>query len=893
MLFARMGSRAQTTHPALSLHPVRLAGWREVALATAAFGAALFAIWRLVPLYGLSVSTLLTVPLAMLAWSFGLKGALLGSALALPVGMIVCLHALREPLLLSVTSAHVGILFIACVTGRLRDLSVRIGRELEEHARAVRLLRHGEARNQALLGALPDLIFRLDASGKMSGASGGRGQGTSMRSATYLDQLLPVEVAELMRERVRAVLQSGQASELEYRVTEQEAGDYEARLVKCAPDQVLVIVRNVTRQKRLERELIAAKEAALEAARSKTKFLANMSHEIRTPMNGVIGMTHLLLETQLGQEQREYASIIQKSGQSLLAIIDDILDFAKIEAGRLELDRIEFDLHGSIEDSLEAFAGQALAKGLDLGCVFDGAVPPKVLGDPTRLRQVLAHLIGNAVKYTDEGAVRVEVEPVREQPGRVRVRVRDTGPGVAPELRSRLFRPLLLDEDGAGMSTGLGLAIARELVQLMDGEIHYEGESEGAVFSFEVRFDLPAGLTRDAPSDFAGARVLLVRPSGAPRRVLDAQLESLGLQPEHADAAQALAVLRAARAGGKGHLAVLIEAVRDRASDARIVAALRGDAALERVPVVLILAREAHPALDDDLRRSATRVLEWPVRRAELVGCLSALLGRSEPLAPAAAPQPAASTLDARVLVAEDNPINQRVALRTLQLLGCRVEVAEDGQQAVEAALGSAFDVVLMDCQMPVMDGFEATRQIRAREQGRRTPIVAMTAGISDDDRERCREVDMDGYITKPVTLEQLRDAIAKVIAPVQPAAQPDATAAHDAVIERQALDELRDLGGDDPAFLRDLVQMFFEQAPRHIEVARVALGVGDLEAAGKAAHTLKSSSGYLGARRLAALCKHLEMRARAGDTAEVGRTIEALTAEYDAVRHALSSEVG
>ena len=908
MLAPRMSSRAQLSFSVQATAPVRQPAWREAVLALVAFSVALYLVWELIPMYGISVAALLTAPLAALAWRYGLKGALLGAGLVLPLSMAVCLHATGGQMLLAISSGHLGVLFIACVTGRLRDLSVRIARELEEHARAVRLLRRGEARNQALLGALPDLIFRLDASGKVSGASGGRGRTSSMRSAAYLDQLLPVDAAELLRERAREVLESrlsspGEAvpSELEYSVSEQaESRDYEARLAKCAPDQVLVIVRNVTRQKRLERELIAAKEAALEAARSKTKFLANMSHEIRTPMNGVIGMTHLLLETALGEEQREYAQIIQKSGQALLLIIDDILDFAKIEAGRMELDKFEFDLHVAVEESLEAFAGQAHVKGLDLGCVFALGTPRRVVGDPTRLRQVLANVLGNAVKYTEHGYVLLEVMPVEAGSARLRFRVCDTGPGVSSELIPRLFQPLLLGENGAGAArdgTGLGLAIARELVQLMEGEIRYESRpGEGASFCFEVQLQHAAQPAAPQARNLTGVRVLIVRPEGASQRLLDEQLRSAGVEPVYASEASVVATLQRARVAGRPVLAVLLESGRDVTAEERLIATLRREDALEPVPVVLIQAGEPRTALADELRRSATRVLPWPVRRSELVGCLSALQGRTESVAAPPLPLPIPDKLTARVLVAEDNPINQRVAQRTLELLGCTSELASNGREAIDAVLRGGFDVVLMDCQMPVLDGFEAAREIRAREVGRRTPIVAMTASMADSDRERCREAQMDAYITKPVTLEQMRETIAKL---TLSAREPENAAPvpqfdlPEAVLDRSALAELNVLGGGDPEFVRELVRLFGEQAPRYIEVARVALDVDDLQAVAKAAHTMKSSSGYLGARRVSELCKQLEQLARAGDKLAVSRAIEALTAEYDGARHALLAEVG
>ena len=887
-----MASRAPITLSMLSVHPGRAPGARDASIALLGSILALAAMARLVPVYGLSVTALLTVPLALLAWSFGLRGALLGSAFAIPAGVAVCLHATREPMLLAIMSGHLGVLFIACVTGRLRDLTLRVARELEEHASAVRQLRHNEARNQALLSALPDLIFRLDVSGKVSGASGARGRASSLRSATYIDQLFPVDTADLLRERARDTLASGQPKQLEYRSSEhEEPGEYEARLVQCAPDQVLVIVRNVTRQKRLEHELIAAKETALEAARSKTKFLASMSHEIRTPMNGVIGMTNLLLETPLNPEQREYAQIIQKSGRVLLDVIDDILDFAKIEAGKLELDPIEFDLALAVEESLVAVAGQAHAKGLDLGCVF-AALPPRVVGDPARLRQVLANLLGNAVRYAEQGFVRLDVS---RRPGDALFcfRVSDTGPGVAPELVSRLFRPLLFGESSSGSAqgTGLGLAITRELVQLMGGEIAYEGQpGVGAIFRFTVQLEVVQGQELTAAVDLAGRSVLIARAGSGGPRLLDDQLRSVGVTPEAVGEGEVVSALERALSEGRRYLAVLLEGGRDPGWEERTLALVRARSHLDQVPVVLTMPQDARGAPYDELRASATRVLSWPLRRAELVGCLDALRRRCE-----VTPKPAARALpdrlSARVLVAEDNLVNQRVAQRTLELLGCTTVLVDDGQKAVQAALSSAFDVVLMDCQMPVMDGFDAAREIRARERGRRTPIVAMTAGGSGSDRERCREAGMDAYVTKPITPDELRDTIAQMITSKSNTGRELDAQLPEQVLDHGVLADLDVLGGGDPEFVAELVELFVQQAPRQLSAARAALDVGDRDAVAKAAHTLKSSSGYLGARRLAELCVQLERRARE-DEADLTRALEELSAEYDSVKRELTAHV-
>ncbi|HEY6876971.1 MAG TPA: response regulator, partial [Polyangiales bacterium] len=344
---------------------------------------------------------------------------------------------------------------------------------------------------------------------------------------------------------------------------------------------------------------------------------------------------------------------------------------------------------------------------------------------------------------------------------------------------------------------------------------------------------------------------------------------------------------------GRPYLALLLECDRDGLAEQRLISALRRDEKLHAMPVVVVMSNEIRGSVVDELRRSATRVLGWPLRQVELVGCLAALLGRSsEPTPPKEAPS-APAKLTARVLVAEDDPINQRVAQRTLALLGCECMVVDSGDQAVQAVLDGKFDLVLMDVQMPVMDGFQAAHAIRTRERGRRTPIVAMSASCSDADRERGRQAQMDNYVTKPVSLDQLRDTIADVLRmsrdndnQSKPARPPI-----EAVLDRAKLDELHALGGGDREFVRELVRMFNEQAPRYLEMARVALDVNDLVAVAKAAHTLKSSSAYLGATRLSALCKELEGIAKERDLSACARSLEVLTAEYDAVRIALAAE--
>ena len=698
------------------------------------------------------------------------------------------------------------------------------------------------------------------------------------------------------------------------------------------------------KRRQVEKELATTRDAALAAVRSKADFVATMSHEIRTPLNGVIGMTDLLLATDLDTDQQEMVETVKNSGEFLLTVIIDILDFSKIDAGKLDLEVIDFDLRTAVDEVLDILAERAIQKDLELIGLVYATTPLLLRGDPGRIRQILFNLIGNAIKFTKEGEIVVDVSVIETatETTTLRFSVTDTGIGIAPEAQQPLFESFTQTDSSTtrkfgGM--GLGLAICKQLVTLMQGEIGVISEKRhGSTFWFTIPF---VHGSRSSPTPFPnatlqGRRLCIVESNGTIRFLLQHYAQSWGMICDVAKSgSEGLALLQSHAKGEQSFdIAILDHTLSETIQEDGLSLArrIRQDHVISHIPLILLTAFGKRG--DGKLAQQAgfNGYLTKPIRHQQLQQSLQMVLGshqqtasstssRSSELITRHSVEEAQAQTQVKILLAEDNIVNKKVAVRMLQRIGYRVDVVKNGQESVEAIGRTSYDLVLMDCQMPEMDGLEATRKIREAEnvkreakdkispdavpltphENPRVPIIALTANALPGDRQTCLESGMDDFLTKPVRIEELEKMISKwlphreasnlVDQPSTKKTRKDFTTLHPC-LDDTILGNLKTLGGeDDPEFVITVIDQFLLDLPRHLEGIKQAVERQDSEALVKTAHACKGSSRSIGATLLAEISYALELMGRDGTMTDVTTKFAQWLQEQERTTHTLQQE--
>ena len=799
--------------------------------------------------------------------------------------------------------------------------------DITERRRAEDALRETNALLNTLVQAIPDVVYVKDIQGRNLLVNRAYEELVNLSQGEIIgkpdEQILPARLAAQCRQSDGDAMKQRQPVRCEeLSITEEgEEVFFETIKAPLLDDQgnmlgLVGVSRDITERKRVEGMLTKAKEQAEEANRLKSQFLANMSHEIRTPMNAIIGMTDITLDTELTDEQRDYLITVKQSARALLELLNDILDLSKIEADKIEWETIDFDLRVTVEGVADTLVRKASDKGIELACMIHHQVPSLLRGDPGRLRQILMNLAGNAVKFTERGEVviTVEVEEETEKKASLVISVTDTGVGIPQEKQKKIFESFT-QADGSTTrkygGTGLGLSICKRLVELMNGRIGVESQpGKGSRFWFKVALEKQQSTDDDSPvvpPDIRGMRMMVVDDNKTNRIILAKILESFGCSPEAVEGGkEALQTLKKAAHGEKLFDLVFLDMLMPGMDGEETLKAIKADPDIRDLVVIMLTSMGVRGDAASLQALGCAGYLLKPVKQSQLFDTIITVLSRQ---GAKAENQPVKivtrhTVADKRrrrthILLAEDNPMNQKLAVALLKKAGYSIEAVENGKLAVEAVNRKPYDLILMDVQMPEMDGFEATKVIRQRKDERRnTPIVAMTAHAMKGDRERCLGAGMDDYVSKPIEPQELLDAIKKwVTSEADDQEGTEAVRGHenlrsaDPIVNIEAV--LQNRFDGDAGFFAEMLREFLGYASKELENLERSLGTNDCKTVETEAHGLKGAAGNLGARRIAELSLDLELAGRTGELSGASATLENLRAELKRMREYVDKWLG